>query len=174
MKRIAIFGKPGGGKSTLAEQLSKTLELPLYALDLIEYKKNGEKVSIEEYEKSHNKIINGDKWVIEGFGYRQSFWSRLESTDTLIYVDLPYKTHYCLVIKRFLKGAYSKPKGWPPGSSVVKGTINSFKFLKLSPLFWNQEFINKLQGQYPHKKLIWLKSKERLMNVVNEIQNENI
>jgi len=172
MKRIAIFGKPGGGKSTLAEQLSETLELPLCALDLIEYKKNGEKIPIEEYEKLHNEIINSDKWVIEGFGYRQSFWSRLELADTLIYVDLPYKTHYWWVIKRFLKGVYSKPKGWPPGSSVVKGTFNSFKFLKLSPLFWNQEFINKLQSEYPNKKLIWLKSSERLMNIVNEIQNE--
>lgn len=135
MKRIAIFGKPGGGKSTLAEQLSEALELPLYALDLIEYKKNGEKMPFEEYEKIHNEIINSEKWVIEGFGYRRSFWSRLELADTLIYVDLPYKTHYWWVMKRFLKGAYSKPKGWPPGSSVVKGTFNSFKFLKLSPLF---------------------------------------
>jgi len=89
MKRIAIFGKPGGGKSTLAEQLSETFELPLCAIDQIEYKKNGEKVPIEVYEKSHNEIINGDKWIIEGFGCRQSFWSRLELADTLIYVDLP-------------------------------------------------------------------------------------
>ena len=36
MKRIAVFGKPGGGKSTLSKKISAATGLELYPLDLIE------------------------------------------------------------------------------------------------------------------------------------------
>ena len=33
MKRVAVFGNAGGGKSTLARRLAELTELPLYVLD---------------------------------------------------------------------------------------------------------------------------------------------
>lgn len=49
MNKVAVFGKPGGGKSTLSGKLSSVTGIKLYPLDLIEYKKNGDRVSTEEY-----------------------------------------------------------------------------------------------------------------------------
>ena len=46
MKRVAIFGNVGGGKSTLARELADITGLPLYGLD----KLHGE-VPYEEYLK---------------------------------------------------------------------------------------------------------------------------
>jgi adenylate kinase family enzyme len=37
MKKVAIFGNAGGGKSTLAKQLSETTSLPLYSVDKVNY-----------------------------------------------------------------------------------------------------------------------------------------
>ncbi len=37
MKRVAIFGNTGGGKSTLAKRLSEVTGLPLHPLDLIQF-----------------------------------------------------------------------------------------------------------------------------------------
>jgi len=39
--KIAVFGKPGGGKSTLAGQIATTANLPLQQLDLLQYEKGG-------------------------------------------------------------------------------------------------------------------------------------
>jgi cytidylate kinase len=38
MKRIAVFGNAGGGKSRLARRLAEAMSLPLYCLDLIQFR----------------------------------------------------------------------------------------------------------------------------------------
>ena len=44
MKRVAIFGNAGGGKSTLALELAAITGLPLYVLDKIKYRPGGGEV----------------------------------------------------------------------------------------------------------------------------------
>ena len=41
MKRVAVFGNAGGGKSTLAKRLSEMTKLPLHPIDLIQYRPGG-------------------------------------------------------------------------------------------------------------------------------------
>jgi adenylate kinase family enzyme len=35
MKKVAVFGNTGGGKSTLARRLAELTQIPLYSLDMI-------------------------------------------------------------------------------------------------------------------------------------------
>ena len=48
MKKVAVFGNTGGGKSTLAKRLAGLTGLPLYPPDLIQYRVGGGKVPDEE------------------------------------------------------------------------------------------------------------------------------
>ncbi len=169
MKKVAIFGKPGGGKSTFSKKLSIAKDLQLYALDLIEYKENGERISPEEYAKKHNQLINSDNWIIEGLGTMESFWQRVEAADTLIYIDLPYYIHYWWVTKRLLKSFFVKPEGWPEGSSVFKGTLASWKYLKLSPNFWNNDLLERINARANHKKIIKITSIKNLNNFIVDL-----
>lgn len=153
MNKIVVFGKPGGGKSTLSKKLSAETGIKLCALDLIEYKENGERVSPEEYSKKHADLIDADSWIIEGLGTLESFWQRVDAADTLIYVDLPYSVHYWWVTKRLLKSFFVKPEGWPEGSSVLKGTLMSWKYLRLSPKFWTPELFEKIQSRGKDKDI---------------------
>lgn len=146
MNWVAVFGKPGGGKSTLSKKLSTDTGIKLCTLDLIEYKKNGERVSRQEYSKKHADWIAADRWIIEGLGTLESFWLRIDAADTLIYVDLPYSVHYWWVTKRLLKSFFVKPEGWPEGSSVLKGTLAGWKYLRLSPKFWTPELFERIQS----------------------------
>ncbi|WP_290517344.1 hypothetical protein [Alcanivorax sp.] len=41
MKKIAVFGKPGSGKSTLSKALALATGIQLHQLDSIVYKKMG-------------------------------------------------------------------------------------------------------------------------------------
>ena len=67
MKRVAVFGNAGGGKSTLAKHLAHLTRLPLYPLDLIQYRAGGSKIPHEEYLKAHAEILRQDEWIIDGF-----------------------------------------------------------------------------------------------------------
>jgi len=153
MKKIAIFGKPGSGKSTLSKKLASVTRIKLYPLDLIEYQKDGERVSLEEYTTAHEKLINSESWIIEGVGTLDSFWSRVDAADTLVYIDLPYRVSYRWVLKRLLLSPFIKPEGWPDGSSVIKGTLAGWKYLRLSPKFWTTDFYNKLVDVAEGKQL---------------------
>jgi len=169
MKRIAVFGKPGSGKSTLSKKLSSVTGIELHALDSIVYKKNGDRVDREIYDRAHEAILSQDSWVIDGFGPIDSFYHRLNKADTLIYIDLPYAISYWLVTKRCLKGFLVHPEGWPDGSSVLKGTLEGYRVLKLCPSFWNDDFMDRLLEISSGKSLFVIRSVSELNSFVEKM-----
>lgn len=168
MKKVAVFGKPGSGKSTLGKALASTTGIQLHQLDSIVYKKNGELVDRNLFEEAHEKILSSESWIIDGFGPIGSFNQRLEAADTLVYIDLPYLTSYWFVTKRLLKGLFVKPEGWPDGSSILKGTLESYKVLRLCPKFWNKDFIRRLEMVSTDKSLHIIKSVSELNSFVKK------
>jgi len=38
MKKVAVFGNAGGGKSALAQRLAELTGLPLYVVDMMQFK----------------------------------------------------------------------------------------------------------------------------------------
>jgi adenylate kinase family enzyme len=171
MKRIAVFGKPGSGKSTLSKSLASATGIPLHQLDSIVYKHNGDLVDRDTYDKAHGNILASESWIIDGFGPLPSFNKRLDVADTLIYIDLPYPLSYWFVTKRLLKGLFVKPEGWPDGSSILKGTLESYKFLKLSPKFWNDDLLQKLEQLSKYKSLHVIRSLSELDGFIEAMQS---
>lgn len=131
MKKVAVFGNSGGGKSTLARKLASLTQLPLYPLDLIEYRPGGAKVPHNEYLAAHAQLLQREAWIIDGFGCVPSAWQRFDAADTLVYVDLPVFTHLRWVTKRMLKGLSVKPEGWPEGSPLLKSTLSCYRVIRL-------------------------------------------
>lgn len=168
MKKVAVFGKPGSGKSTISKALALATGIELHQLDSIVYKANGELVEREVFDLAHDNIINSESWIIDGFGPLGSFNTRLEAADTLVYIDLPYPISYWFVTKRMLKGLFVKPEGWPDGSSVIKGTIQSYKTLKLCPKFWNDDFRLRLELRAKEKEVHIIRSVSELNNFVRQ------
>ncbi|MFV8463366.1 adenylate kinase [Vibrio campbellii] len=163
MKKIAVFGKPGSGKSTVSKALAQATGIDLHQLDSLVYKANGEFVDSEVFSHMHERILSSESWIIDGLGPIESFKKRLDTADTLIYIDLPYPMSYWFVTKRLLKGLFVKPEGWPDGSSVIKGTIQSYKMLKLSPTFWNDDFRSRLK----------LRTKEQEVHIIRSVSELN-
>ena len=174
MKKIMVFGKPGSGKSTLSKSLAAATGIKLHQLDSIVYKSNGEMVERKTYDRQHEDILSSNSWIIDGFGPVDSFNLRLEAADTLIYIDLPYVISYWFVTKRLLKGLLVTPEGWPDGSSIFKGTMESYKVLKLCPKFWNETFMQRLEAMSDKKSLHVIRSVSELNSFVDKIKNKRI
>lgn len=163
MKKVAVFGKSGGGKSVFSKRLSKTTGIPLYPLDLIEYIDGGDKVPEDKFLEKYNDIVNMESWIIDGFGTMDTFMERLNHADTLIYIDLPLRLHYWQVTKRFLLSLFVKPEGWPNRSPMIKSTYNCYIHLyRDAPKFWNSKFLNHINELSPEKNVVHIKSKREL------------
>jgi adenylate kinase family enzyme len=126
MKRVAVFGNAGGGKSTLARRLAALTGLPLYPLDLIQFTAEGE-VPREQYIAAHAALLRREEWIIDGYGTTETAWERFGAADTLVYVDLPRHTHYWWVIKRHIKSIFVKPEGWPDNSPMWESTLSALR-----------------------------------------------
>ncbi|HEX5127305.1 MAG TPA: hypothetical protein VFW00_11240 [Rhodocyclaceae bacterium] len=158
MKRVAVFGNTGGGKSTLARRLAELTQLPLYPLDMIQFRTGGDKVPHDEYLKAHAELLGRDTWVIDGFGCMRSAFERFSAADTLVYIDLPLFTHFLWVTKRFFKGLFVTPEGWPEGSPMFSSTINSYRVLWLCHRHLTPKYRNLVSEARPQKRVHHLKS----------------
>lgn len=135
MKRVAVFGNAGAGKSTLARQLAALTGLPLYVLDVIPYpdgcyspgEPDGGQLSESDFNKLHADIIRQDEWIIDGYGSVALAWDRFEAADTLLYVDPALPVLYASVAERFVKGLFRNPPGWPTNSPLWSSTLDSFR-----------------------------------------------
>src|SRR5215475_15197892 len=130
VRRVAVFGNAGGGKSTLARRLAAATRLPLYVIDMIQYRPGGGEVPHDEYLRIHAELLRRDEWIIDGFGSVTSAWERFSAADTLVLVDLPLITHYWWVTKRLILGLFATPKGWPPDSPVWSSSMNSYRVIR--------------------------------------------
>ena len=129
MRKVAVFGNAGGGKSTLARRLAEVTGLALYPLDAIQFRAGGGEVPHEEYLKIHADLLRREQWIIDGFGCVASAWARFSAADTLVYVDLSLLTHYRWVTKRLVKGLFVNPEGWPEKSPMWSSTLSSYRVL---------------------------------------------
>jgi len=67
MKKIALIGAGGTGKSTLAKELGEILKLPVYHLDTLYWKPGWVSTPTEEWEQVMVNLVSKDKLVDKGF-----------------------------------------------------------------------------------------------------------
>ena len=99
MKRIAIIGSPGAGKSYLSRTLADLLGLPLYHLDQMFWQEGWVEKGRAALMTELEPILLQEKWIIDGM-YRNTLDLRLHYADTLIYLDYSYIRCLWGVIKR--------------------------------------------------------------------------
>ncbi len=101
-KRIAIIGISGAGKSTFSRKLAEKTGLPLFHMDQLYWRGNWEAVPEPEYLKAHEKILQNDLWIIEGY-IDANMANRLKSADMIIWLDYSGLRAACHLILRRIK-----------------------------------------------------------------------
>jgi adenylate kinase family enzyme len=171
MKRVAVFGNAGGGKSTLARRLAELTGLPLYVVDMMQYRAGGAKVPQSEFLQAHADLLHRDEWIIDGFGNLEIAWERFAAADTLIYVDLSLATHHLWVTKRLIKGLFADPPGWPKNSPLWSSSLQSYRVLWLCHRHLTPKY-RQLIGGSASKRVHHLRSPAQLNAFLEAVENE--
>ncbi len=172
MRKVAVFGNTGGGKSTLSKRLATIAHLPLHVLDKIQYRVGGTKVSDDDYKRAHAEILATHRWIVDGFGSMETLWLRLDEADTLIYIDLPLPLHVWWVTKRLLTGFFVPPDGWPDRAPILKSSITSYQTLwrchkYLTPRY--RDYVDRVQST---KRVYHLTSTKQIAQFFASIETE--
>jgi adenylate kinase family enzyme len=87
VKKVALFGPPASGKTTIARKLSSSLGLPHTNLDEILFTDAGV-LPFDEFHTAAERITREDSWVVEGNYSKLAdvVWHR---ADVLVWLDLP-------------------------------------------------------------------------------------
>lgn len=101
MRRVAIIGSGGAGKSTLARRLGGILGLPVIHLDKGYWQPGWTEPLRAEWQQRVEGLVKGEEWIIDGnFGGTMEL--RLAAADTVIFLYFPSTICLQRVVKRRL------------------------------------------------------------------------
>lgn len=172
MKRVAVFGNAGGGKSTLARRLAELTRLPLYSVDMMQWNAGGAAIPHEKYLSSHADLLRQDAWIIDGFGCVASAWERFSKADTLVHIDLPLVRHYLWVTKRLIKGFWMAPEGWPENSPMWSSTMAGYRVIGLCHRELTPRYRQLVADAAGLKRVHCLRSPAEIAGFLNTVRRE--
>ncbi len=88
MQRIAIIGRGGAGKSTLARVLGERLGLPVIHLDTEHWLPGWVEPPDDMWKARVTELVQGERWIMDG-NFGGTFEERFAAADTIILLDFP-------------------------------------------------------------------------------------
>ncbi len=166
-KKIMIFGRPGGGKSTFANALSKALNIPVHHLDKHFFISGWAKRDHQEFLQIQQKLVSQKEWIIDG-NSTKTLEMRWGEADLILYFDI--SRYRCLwrIFKRLFTGE-------SPFDDRADGCKEQVTW-KLVRYLWTFEtratpLIQNLQKKYPDKKLLILKTNQEIQKTLYTTTN---
>ena len=139
MPRIAVIGNSGGGKSTLARRLAARNGLPHIEVDRLLWQEGWQLTPAEIYDRQHAEVIQGEHWIVDGLGRRDSIPERLNRATQIIVIDMPLWMHFWLAAERQISWALGDLEYAPGGISQVPPTESLFKMIWDIEQMWMPE-----------------------------------
>lgn len=90
MKRIIIIGCPGSGKTYFAKQLSEIMQIKLFHMDNIYWKKDKTHISREELISAVDEIMSQSEWILDG-NYISTIEQRIKGETQFFYLIIQRK-----------------------------------------------------------------------------------
>jgi adenylate kinase family enzyme len=102
MKRVAVIGSGGSGKSTFARELASRTGLPLVHLDRLFWQPGWVPTPDEQWRELQVALVRDDEWILDG-NYSRTLDARLAAADTVFFFDTPTLLSVAGVLRRWAR-----------------------------------------------------------------------
>ncbi len=118
-KKIFVIGNAAAGKTRLCRRLAQLHDLPLIHVDTLQFLPGLMLRPHQETSKILQEIASKDSWIIDGFGPLDSFESRLQMADRIIFLDWPLWKNYWWLARRQVEIIFHPRAELPAGSKEL-------------------------------------------------------
>lgn len=132
IKKIAVVGNAGAGKTTLSRKLSLHHNLPITHVDTIQFLTGMKIRPYRETIEILRQIERQDSWLIDGYGPLDLIEKRFEQSDRVVFIDFPLWRLYWWSSKRHCTNIFSKRPEMPEGCNE----LNLSHMIKLYKTIW--------------------------------------
>jgi len=172
MKKIAIIGSSGAGKSQLARAMGEALGLPVIHLDKEHWQPGWTEPPKDKWRDRVTELVKRGSWIIDGnFGGTMEI--RIAAADTIVFLDLPRTVCCWRIVKRWVTyRAGTRP-------DMAEGCHEKFdlKFLK-----WVWDFpkrsrptvLRRLDAADKNKQIIRLRTRSEVAAFLDTVLNGKI
>ena len=168
MRRIAIVGCCGAGKSTVANFLGSKLDLPIIHLDSYYWQPKWVETAAEEWIKIQQSLIKGDRWIIDG-NYINTMDLRLEAADTIIWLNFPRRVCLWRIFQRYFKyRGIVRPD--MADDCVERLNWDFLLYVWSFPHNQKQLMLSKIKRYQHYKRLIILKNPQQLDSFLSKFK----
>ena len=174
MRRVAIFGNAGGGKSTLARCLAELTHLPLYVVDMMQFRAGGVKVPQHEFLQAHVDLLRRDEWIINGFGSTALVWERCVAADTLILYRSAAAHPSPMGDKTPYQRAIRGPAGLAEQQPVWSSSIQSYRVLWPCHPHLTPKYRQLVTEAAASKRVHHLRSPAQIESFIETVKNERL
>jgi adenylate kinase family enzyme len=132
MRKIAVVGPVGAGKSHLAGELGQRLGIPVLHLDALFWRPGWVATPCGEWEALQRRELAADSWIVDAqFDDVLPDW--FHEADTVVFVDAsPFRCLWRVTRRRLSRGAsVGTPAGaepGPPHRALAKFVRNQWRY----------------------------------------------
>ncbi|MFD2417918.1 DNA topology modulation protein FlaR [Amycolatopsis pigmentata] len=103
IRRVAVVGCGGAGKSTFSRRLGELLDLPVVHLDRHYWRPGWVETPDEDFRATQRALVRAERWVIDG-NYAGTMDVRLPVADLIVFLDFPRWRCLFRVARRTVRG----------------------------------------------------------------------
>lgn len=124
MRRIAVIGTTGSGKTTLAHLISERLGIPHVELDALNWEPGWTEAPIAAFRERVAGALSGEAWVVDGnySKVRDIVWSRAEA---LVWLDYPLPLILWRLVGRTFRRVAAQEELWGGNQESLRTALLS-------------------------------------------------
>lgn len=156
MRKVAVIGGTGSGKSTVSRQLAQRFGVPHIELDALFWKPGWVQSTAEEFRPIVEAALDRSGWVVDG-SYRSKLGTLVfDQAELIVWLDMPLRTKLMRLFRRTLRRVRTREVLWGTNVDTWREAFLSRDSLFLWLLkthFRNRRALPEFLAGYPHLRL---------------------